>query len=258
MKQSKELKVAISAATAAGRILMKRWGKVTVSYKQYQDMVTVADTLAEKAIVGLIKKNFPSHAIYSEEMGSDEKKSDYIWVIDPLDGTTNFVMHNPFFNTAISLVYKGEVILGVVHAPFLKEMYWAEKGKGAFMNNKRIHVSKKNDLSRIIAGFCHNNSEKARKRITKIFANVKRSEIKHYRQFGSGELELAYVAISRLDSYNGNDQQLYDIAAGALLVTEAGGKVTDFDGLRWKPGFRNILASNGIIHKKMLNIINKK
>jgi len=260
MKQSRQLSVAISAAYKAGRILMQLWKKKTiVHFKEKTEMVTAADKAAEKVILADLRKNFPSYSIFSEEMGRADKKSDYLWVVDPLDGTTNFVIHDPFFNTAIALVYKGEVVLGVVYYPFLDEMFWAEKGKGAFMNGKRINVSAKTDFLKSVFAFCHSGYSRLQvKRMLRIYSNLKLAGIKHLRQIGSAELELCYVACGRIESFHISDLNLYDVAAGSVIVKEAGGRVTDFKGRDWKPNMKDIFASNGLVHNKLLKLINRK
>ncbi len=259
MKKSKELGVAIKAARKAGTILMKHYGKLkSVQYKKYQDMVTVADKQAEKAIIEIIKKDYPEHSIYGEETGRHMKKSDYLWVIDPLDGTTNFVMQVPFFNTAISLSYKNEVVAAVVLSHFSKELFYAEKGKGAYLNGRRIHVSDKKNLKYCVCTFCHANSQKALRKWVRIYKRTRLSKVRHFRQMGSAQLELSYVACGRVESYQALELNIYDVAAGSLLIREAGGKVTDFAGKKWTSKSKDILASNGKIHSKLLKLINKK
>ncbi len=257
---SKELSVATAAAYKAGKILMQLWKKKTVvHFKDKTEMVTAADKAAEKVILADIRKNFPSHSIFSEEMGRADKHSPYLWVVDPLDGTTNFVIRDPFFNTAIALVYKGEVIMGVVYYPFLDEMFWAEKGKGAFMNGRKIHVSEKTDFLKSVFAFCHSGYSRPQvKRMLKIYSNFKLAGMKHVRQIGSAELELCYVACGRVESIHISDLNLYDVAAGSVIVKEAGGIVTDFSGKDWKPNMKDIFASNGIVHNRLLKLINKK
>jgi myo-inositol-1(or 4)-monophosphatase len=257
---SKELRVAIRAAKEAGKILKQHYGKIKkITYKKEYSRLTAADLLAEKKIIGIIKKEFPEYSIYSEEKGFETKKSDYMWVIDPLDGTTNYSIMLPFFNVAIGLAFKGEPILGVVYYPPYNELFYAEKGKGAFLNGKRIHVSSKKELIKSVVGYCHGErTPKAIKRATEIYVNLKRIATNRTRQFGSAALELSYCACGRIDAFEMSDMNAYDVAAGVAIVREAGGKVTDFENKKFDLKSRDILASNGILHKKILNIIKIK
>ena len=255
-KDSTYLKTAIKAAKAAGKIIRQSFGKhVDLHYKTGSDFVTNIDIDAEKRIITIIKKKYPEHSIYGEESGLEKKDSRFMWVIDPLDGTTNFTMVNPFFNTAIALVKDGEIIAAVVYNPILEELFTAEKGKGAFLNGNKIHVNDKNNLSKTIVTFCHGSKKPEHiERVIKIYSQLKR-QANHTRQVGAAALELAYVACGRTSVFCMSNMNAYDVAAGALLVSEAGGKVTDFSNKRFTINSVDLLATNSIFHKRILSII---
>ena len=164
MNYTKEKKFAIKIAKKAGQELLKYFAKIDsikISKKSKHEVVTPADLAANKIIVSEIKKQFPDHGILSEETGFYQKNSDYLWIIDPLDGTTNFSIGNLFFNTSIALVYKNEIVLGVTWAPFFKQLFVAEKNKGAYLNNKKISISnnKKPINSMIDFGYTYKNDK---------------------------------------------------------------------------------------------------
>ncbi len=245
-------------AKGAGRILMKHIGKLKhIEQKGRIDVVTEADKLSEKFIISQIKKKFPEHAVLGEETGM-HGKSKNLWVIDPLDGTKNYAIRNPFFNVSIAFMQNREVTHAGVYAPFLDEFYYAEKGKGAKLNGKKIHVSNVSDLKKSFVQFCNGLSNKAIKNISKIFTHL-RPKVLALRQQGAAELELCFVAAGRAPVYIMNDFDTpWDVAAGSLIVREAGGKVTNFKGEEFKLfKHRNIIASNGKIHNKIMKEIRK-
>lgn len=256
MRRSKELLAAIRAAKAAGRIIRSHYKKgQRLSFKEDGEVVTNVDILAEKAIFSVLKKAFPDYAYYSEEAGKDRKQSDYMWVIDPLDGTANYSIRNPFFNTSMALAYRGMPILGVVYSPVQDELFYAEKG--AYMNGKRIHVSGKSELSRSVMGFCHGSgSPQVLHRAVDYYSKLKLYATRSTRQFGSAALELCYVASGRIEAFEMSDLNAYDVAAGAIIAMQAGAMVTDFEGRPFTLTSRDILASNGILHQQLLKILN--
>ncbi|MCD4762242.1 inositol monophosphatase [bacterium] len=202
-----------------------------------------------------IKKNFSDHHILSEESGDNKSKSDYSWIIDPIDGTTNFTMHNPLWAISVALAYKNEIILGFVYAPFLNEMYIAEKGRGAFLNNKKINVSKVKS-GKILNTFCSGREPKNIEKAVKFFCYQKSHGGTSY-LLGSAALDLAYVACGRMESAFIPGAHAWDVAAGILLVREAGGKVTDFNGQQWSFKSEDMLATNGKVHSVLQKIIDK-
>jgi myo-inositol-1(or 4)-monophosphatase len=247
--------VAVRAAKEAGKITVDHfYRKHTVKTKTPRDLVTEVDIASEKRILDLIKKNFPDHSILSEESGKDQEASEYLWVVDPLDGTTNYSIKNPFYNVSIALTKNNKVILAVVYAPMTNEMFVAEKGKGAFLNGKRIHVSPERDFSKLLFAYCHGSTFDEIERITKIFAKLKPA-VRDFSRMRAGALELAFVACGRLGAYISSGSNPWDVAAGALLVREAGGRVTDFVGNEWNIERNDILATNKAVHERLVEIL---
>lgn len=250
--------IAIEAAKKAGKALLgeyNHFNRSQVKLKSRHEILTKADLLAEKIIIKEIKKHFPGHQILSEEAGREKTKSDYLWIIDPLDGTTNFSMHNPLWSISIALAYQNEIILGLVFAPGLNELYEGEKGQGARLNNKKIKVSKISQ-EKIINAYCHGHTDKAIKKAIGYYTKQKLNSL-DCRQLGSAALELAYVACGRIESIVIPGANSWDVAAGVLLVREAGGLVTDFSGRQWNLESKDIIASNGRVHKEILKVIEK-
>lgn len=251
----KAKETAFRAAREAGRILKENFGKrYWVKDKPLQETLTELDLKAEEAIIGIIRKAFPGHSILAEESGHQESPGDYLWIIDPLDGTTNYSINNPFFCTSISLAYKGEVVLAVTSAPMSGELFHAIKGGGAFLNGKPIRVSKEGRISNLLLAYCNGKNPEDRVEIGRIFSRIK-PVAKDLDRYKAGALELAFVAAGRLGSYMANSQMSWDSAAGDLLVREAGGRVTDFGGRPWSIHSSDIIASNGLIHEQLLGII---
>ncbi|MDO8259899.1 MAG: inositol monophosphatase family protein [Candidatus Magasanikbacteria bacterium] len=250
-------KIAVQAAKLAGENLMEKFKKFdrgTTEFKAHHEIVTKADLASEKIILKLIKNNFPGHQILSEESGDNHKQSDYLWIIDPLDGTTNFSMHHPLFSISIGVAFKGEIVLGVVYSPYLNELFVAEKGKGATMNNKKIKVSKIGKKDKALNTFCHgrNNSD------IEISLDYMRYQKLHgfdCRQIGSAAIELAHIACGRIESSVIPGANPWDVAAGVLLVREAGGKVTDFAGKKWTIKSYGMAASNGLVQGEILRVL---
>ena len=251
-----ELEIAKRAAAGAGRILMEHYGSVESEYKADGSHVTVADREAEDLIKSVLSSEFPSYSFLGEETGMDDRKSDMVWVVDPLDGTGNYSMKNPLFNTSIALVKNGEPVLGVVYCPVQDEMFSAVKGRGAFLNGVRIHVSSLSVLGKARIAFCHGKGPDDVRRVARIFSEFKTvNDV--FRQMGSSELELAYVAAGRLDGFMNIGMKPWDVAAGAVIVSEAGGAVTDIEGGRFSLKSRDILACNAGIQKAMLGVLSK-
>jgi myo-inositol-1(or 4)-monophosphatase len=253
------LTVAIESAKEAGRFLKLNLGKVKniESKKEEINLVTEIDKGSEKKIIDFLKSRFPNHSILAEESGETNSGSDFKWIIDPLDGTTNYTHSFPVFCVSIALEFKGEVILGVVYDPNLDELFYAEKGKGAFLNGKRISVSKTDKLikSMLATGFPYNVKENPDNCIEH-FVNFL-MEAQAIRRLGSAALDLVYVACGRLDGFWEVNLNPWDTAAGKIIVEEAGGKVTDFYGNDFNIYTKGIIASNGLIHEQMLEVIKK-
>ena len=252
---NKAKEVAFRAAREAGEILKDNFGKAYwIRHKSGKETQTELDIKAEEAIISIIREAFPDHGILAEETGKKESPGDYLWVVDPLDGTTNYSINNPFFCTSISLAFRNDVVLAVTYAPMTGELFHAIKGQGAFLNDKPIRVSQEGDISELMLSYCNGKSQEDKVEIGRIFSRIK-PIVKDFDRYKAGALELAFVAAGRLGSYMANSQMSWDSAAGALLVREAGGKVTDFEGRHWNIKSRDILASNGLIHEQLLDII---
>ena len=254
MPRNDELKTAAKAAKAAGEILLKHYGKIHVRYKKDLSFVTEADVLSEKKIKSILEKEFPEYSVLGEESGLTEKCSEYTWIIDPLDGTTNYAILDPFYNVSIALAKGPNPVLGVVYYPAQDELYHAVKGRGAYMNGKRIHASKKRDMVTSFISFCHSRDSATTERINKIFPRLKRAS-DHVRQIGAAELELAYVGAGRIEAFMMLKQNPWDVASGSLIVKEAGGRATDINGKPFNLESRDLVASNGLLHNKLLKII---
>lgn len=251
-------KFATELAKNAGSLVKKHFEQKLDKIKKDEegrDFVTKADLELEKLIINNIKKEFPDHNILAEESNSLVSPSGFTWIIDPLDGTTNFSRNLPFFTISIALAKNDKVILGVVYNPINDELFYAEKGNGAFLNLKRIIVSKNNSLSQSIISQSFDYSNEKRKdniqNIQKIFFLIDGFRLLH-----STALELCYVASGRYDGYIISSANPWDIAAGALIVEEAGGSVTKFNGAQWELMRPRIVATNGLIHEELLKKIN--
>ncbi|MHA1300068.1 MAG: inositol monophosphatase family protein [Candidatus Helarchaeota archaeon] len=254
---NKFLSTAITAAKKAGQVIMNYYGrKIKKSYKEDKSIVTEADLESEKIILEIIQKNHPEHSILSEESGLDEKKSDYLWCVDPLDGTTNFSMRNPFFNVSIALLKNKNPIIGVVYYPPQDELFHSELGKGAYLNGSLITVSSKDSMRASILTFCNSRDQEARKKVGKVYAELKLTN-NYVRQIGSAALELCMVASGRVESFFMIGVRAWDVAAGWIMVKEAGGNVTDFKGNPFTFDSKNLLATNGKIHNTLLSILKK-
>ncbi len=231
-----------------------RLGTLHIDFKSEKDLVTDADRKIEDFIIREIRRKFPSHDIFGEETGMTKKGSEYRWVIDPIDGTASFVHGQPFFSVSIALQKNGRTIAGAVNAPKLGEIFYAEKGKGAFCNGKRIHVSDRNKLisSIMCTGFACLRSDMKDNNLP-IFNKVV-PKLRGIRRYGSAAVDLSFVACGRLEGFWELNLKPYDIAAGALIVQEAGGEVCD---LRGKSNYPDdgILATNGKITKQFLKAI---
>lgn len=249
----RHIDVAIAAALESGLFIKKSVGKVRkTSFKGRDNIVTDVDKSAERMIIGKLRAAFPGYAILSEEAGSDDVASAYRWIIDPLDGTTNFAHAFPFFCVSIGLERDGRIVVGVVYDPLRDELFTAEEGKGAFLNRRAISVSRVSSLrqSFLSTGFSYGITRKDRN-----IGNFGRLLVRTMaiRRPGSAALDLCYVACGRFDGYWELGLHPWDSAAGSLIVEEAGGKVTRFDGTEYSHYDRNILATNGRIHRQIVS-----
>ncbi len=262
------LSIAVEAAKEAGKFLKYSMGKVKdvqQKYGQETNLVTEIDKQSEEMIIKKIKQHFPQHDFLAEEsglrharsVGGHDTKSEYKWVIDPLDGTVNYTHSFPVFSVSIALEKKGELILGVIYDPNLDELFTAEKGSGAYLNDKRVHVSKSDELiwSLLVTGFPYNVDENPDNCIDH-FVNFLH-EAQAIRRMGSAAIDLAYVAAGRIDGFWEVSLNPWDMAAGVLLIEEAGGKVTDFLGNPHSIYNKQVLTSNGKIHEEMIRVLKK-
>lgn len=252
----KELTIAGQAARESGKILNDLFGKITnIDKKGEIDLLTEADLQSEKIIIEIINRNFPGDSILTEESGDLGKISERLWIVDPLDGTTNFAHSFPFFAVSIAFQVDKEVVLGVVYNPRMNEYFEARKGKGAFLNKSPIRVSQTNDLreSLMATGFPY-NVYKSPDRIIGLL-KMMLVHVQGIRRPGAASIDLCYVASGRLDGFWEEGLQPWDTAAGSLIVGEAGGILTDYDGEEYSPFQKSIIAANPHIHKKMLDII---
>jgi myo-inositol-1(or 4)-monophosphatase len=254
------LETAVKAARLSGGYVLDNLGRISkkdIDLKQTSDFVTRVDRESEEIILNTIKKVFPDHMFLTEESVHDIGTEHYRWIIDPLDGTTNFIHQFPVFSLSIALEYRKEIILGVIYEPLRDELYTAEKGRGAFCNKRRIKISNISSFSDclVATGFPFRFKGMIDPYL-KLFKNVflKASDL---RRAGSAALDLANLACGRCDAFFEIGLSPWDIAAGAALIKEAGGLITDFNG---GPDFMqsgNIVAGNPIIHNKLLQEVKK-
>ena len=243
-------------AFEAGKVLMEKFESgLTIEFKGQYDLVTEADRQSEALIVKLIREQFPDHDVLAEESDYEKKRSEYRWIIDPLDGTTNYAHGFPWFSVSIALEIRGELVLGAVYNPYVGELYFAEKGKGAFLNDRPLEVSDIVSLEHALlaTGFAYDHK------------HSKANNYDHFLQFqrlaqacrrpGVASLDLASVAAGRFDGFWEMKLKPWDLAAGVLLVVESGGKVTDFDGNPMSLDSLECLASNARIHDDMQLIL---
>ena len=247
------------ASAEAGKIIKEYFEtKFHIESKDViSNLVTEVDKKSESKIIEIIRSDFPNHNILSEEIGALDTDSNVKWIIDPIDGTINYAHSIPLCCVSIGVEKNGEIILGVVYNPMSGEYFFAEKGKGATLNNKKISISKEDKLGKslLVTGFPYDTSRNPYKPVS-VFAEFVNSDIP-VRRLGSAALDLCWTACGRFDGFWEYNLNPWDVAAGYLIMTEAGGKVTDFDGKDFSVYSKQILASNGLIHIQMLNVINK-
>lgn len=245
------------AAEAAGTLIRESWQQVKdIHYKSAIDLVTDTDRRAEERIVEILRRNFPDHSLLAEEENTvDLPHSSYRWIIDPLDGTTNFAHAYPQVSVSIALKREGELILGLVYDPLREECFRAAKDQGAFLNQDRIRVSNVEGLDKALlaTGFPYDRRENADLYLAFFKAFMMRTH--GIRRAGSAALDLCYVACGRLDGFWELKLHPWDTAAGSLIVREAGGKLTDFSGKEFTLWGEETLASNGLIHGEMLDVL---
>lgn len=243
-------------AREAGAILMDHLNRVGYELKGEFDLVTEADRASERLVVSRLIDAFPTHGIVGEEGGGQAGSSEYRWYVDPLDGTTNFAHGFPMFNVTLGLEHAGEMVAGVVYDPVRDEMFSAEKGSGAFLNGKRIQVSQaaKVDVALLATGF----PSRRRHLNVNVHFYYQLGMLSHgVRRAGAAATDLAYVACGRLDGFWEFGLKPWDQAAGILLVTEAGGRVSDMKGGPVSLTGAHLTADNGLIHDELLGIFDR-
>jgi myo-inositol-1(or 4)-monophosphatase len=252
----KILKTALLAAEKAGVYLKETFTRrPKIEFKGKIDLVTERDRKSQEIIYEIVEKEFPGHSILGEEDLNVEKDKELLWLIDPLDGTTNYAHSLPIFSVSIAFLEQGETKAGVVYNPMLEEMFHAVRGEGAFLNRKKIEVSGAKDIREAVlaTGFPYDRRESKLNNLDnfkKFLLNTRA-----IRRFGSAAIDLSYLAAGRFDGFWELKLSPWDTAAALLLVKEAGGKITDFSGNPFNPFMKECLASNGHLHTRMLDIL---
>lgn len=257
MDMNRIKQIATRAAYASGKILNDHFGqRLQITKKGAIDLVTQADVASENTIIATIRDAFPDHAILAEESGMTKESHADMWIIDPLDGTTNFAHGMPAFSISIAFAHCSEILMGIVFNPRNAEFFSAIKGRGAFLNDQPIHVSETVSIadSLLVTGFPYNVREKKDTIIQRLSQCLTAAQ--GIRRLGSAALDLCWVACGRFDGFWEEDLKPWDVAAGTLIVQEAGGQVTDFSDHTYLPLARKngdeIMATNAHIHSQMV------
>ena len=253
------LSIAVKAAREAGRIINRASqdvGSIAIQTKTYNDFVSEVDRSAEQAIIDILKDAYPDHGFWGEESGHDNHEADNIWIIDPLDGTTNFLHGFPQYCISIALQQKGVLTQAVIYDPVRNDLFTATKGRGAFLNDKRIRVTNRSKLqdSLIATGFPYRDFTHLDAYLGMFKDMIKKTT--GIRRPGSAALDLAYVAVGWVDGFFEINLSAWDIAAGGLIVQEAGGIVGDFEGNESWIETGNIVAANPKVFAQMLQVLN--
>ncbi|MFH1874978.1 MAG: inositol monophosphatase family protein [Pseudomonadota bacterium] len=249
--------IAVELAKKAGKVQLENLGKIkSIEYKGAINLVTEVDKKCEELIVAGLQEHFPDHDILGEEGIGQRQKSDFRWIVDPLDGTTNYAHEFPFFGVSIALEYQEDLVLGVIYDPNRDELFLGVKDKGATLNGEPIRVAKAKNLqeSLLATGFAYNVQEYGYPDNLDNFAKFIKVALA-VRRPGAAAIDLAYVACGRLDGFWELYLKPWDIAAGIIIIREAGGMVTSFDGSEFKLYGTEILVSNGLIHKQMIEVL---
>jgi myo-inositol-1(or 4)-monophosphatase len=249
------LKTAVEAARQAGQVIVDRYpAGHDVTVKGYRNIATEVDTAAETVILDLIRARFPEHAILSEEAGGQGIGDGYTWVVDPLDGTTNYARRFPVFSVSIGLLQGREPLIGVIHDPLRDQTFVTERGSGAELNGAPIYASRVARLDHAVVSLDWGHSDEDRGRTLGSLNRVA-PRCGTVRALGSAALALAYVAAGWLDAYFNLIMKPWDAAAGILLVAEAGGRCTTLEGRAYRVDHPGCLASNSLVHDELLNVI---
>jgi len=254
------LNFAIQVARDAGNLLVQRLGSAQISNKGDIDLVTEADIAAEELIIDRIRSHYPLHGILAEESGEavqqGTSRSEWKWIIDPLDGTTNYAHGYPCFCVSIAVEHAGTLEIGVVYDPMRDEMFAAERGQGATLNERRIRVSSVEQLNSAMmcTGFPYN--VRTRPDFARDFTNFT-LHAQAVRRDGSAALDLAYIACGRFDGFWEDGLNPWDVAAGAILISEAGGRITNYENEPLDIYTKKVVASNGRVHDAMLRLLRR-
>jgi len=247
------LALAKAMAWDAGKILMKYWGRLSgYEHKGNLDLVSEADRASEQYLLDRILDRFPSDSVIGEESGTREGNSGFSWIVDPLDGTTNFVHGQPCFAVSIAVAHGGSTQVGVIYLPTTRELFWGQRGQGAWRNETRLAVSGTAVLNDSLVATGHPYNR--RQVVETILEDWRRMilNVQGVRRMGAAAVDLAFVAAGRFDGFWERGLKPWDTAAGQLLVEEAGGRVTGFAGQEYTPFSPDIVASNGHIHEPLL------
>lgn len=250
--------ILLKAATEAGTMIKDKFQTAfTISHKEgINNLVTEVDQAVEHHIKSVIQDHFPGHGMIGEEYGSDNTDAEYQWIIDPIDGTVNFAHGIPICCVSIAVMKGSEILLGAVYNPMMDELFFAEKDKGAFLNDKKISVSNNDNFEKafLVTGFPYDVSQ--RENPLTAFHKIVRKGLP-VRRLGSAALDLCWVACGRFDGFWEYNLNAWDIAAGYLMVQESGGKVSDFSGEKFSVWDKETLATNGKIHEALKAVINE-
>ncbi|MEK4341925.1 inositol monophosphatase family protein [Brevibacillus sp. FSL L8-0710] len=257
------IEIAKEAAKYAGTYLQERFLQQLIPDEElHNDVKLPEDKESERRIIEVLHKHFPDHTIYSEEIGMVERKEDYLWIVDPLDGTNNYFIGYPYFSISLALQYKGDVILGVVYNPVASQMFWAEKGKGAFLNGKRLEVNKRDDLTRAVGTYIRGRNSVTKEQeleFTRPFVLKTKRLLRNI----APALDWCLLANGWLDYIVMQRSSIMDVAAGILIAQEAGALVTDWNGEIYhhedfdKERLPSLVASNGVLHEKVRELISE-
>jgi myo-inositol-1(or 4)-monophosphatase len=255
--KSKELEVAIKAVLEAGKILEKYFEtKILKKFKEDKSIVTLADKESEDVIKKIISSAFPTYSILGEETGMTKNSGEHVWHIDPIDGTRNFANAIPLFAISVALVHHNRVIVGVIYNPVSRSLFYGELGKGAYLNDKRIFVSK-DDADHAIVTVSPGKLDAEKQLVLELYHDLPKI-IRSSRNLGCTAIELAYVARGGLEANIQLGLNTYDFAAGTLIVQEAEGKITALDGNPWEFPDNHFIASNGVFHDLLVEEVKKQ
>lgn len=256
--KSKELEVAIKAAREAGKILEKHLeADIIKSVKHDKSISVAADAESEEVIKKILSKAFPEHSILGEETGMTGNESKYVWHVDPVDGTRNFAHGIPLFSVSIALLYEENLQIGVVYNPASRSLFYAEKGKGAYLNNKKIFMSKDGPERSMIT--CNRGRNAIDEKIFReLLHDLPMGIVASVRDFGCTSLDISYVAQGALEAVISLGLNTYDFAAGVLIAQEAGAKITALDGSPWKFPDNHFVISNGVFHDLLVEEVKKQ